>query len=253
MGHHGTDVARETADLILTDDNFASIPGGIEEGRIAYANVRKVVYLVISTGAAEIFLFLLAVLTGSPLPLLPVQLLWLNVVTNGIQDVALAFEPGEGGELQQPPRPPREPIFNRLMIERTVLSGLLMGGVTFGVFAWMLNEGWELLQARNGILLLMVLFENIQAGNCRSETRSLFRLSPWRNPLLFLGTATAQLLHIAAMYTPGLRDVLQVQPVSLQEWALLLGMALPLFLLAEVDKAVRRRSQSREKARADDK
>jgi magnesium-transporting ATPase (P-type) len=129
------------------------------------------------------------------------------------------------------------------MIERTVLSGLLMGGVTFGVFAWMLNEGWELLQARNGILLLMVLFENIQAGNCRSETRSLFRLSPWRNPLLFFGTATAQLLHIAAMYTPGLRDVLQMQPVSLEEWALLLALALPLFLLAEVDKAVRRRSR----------
>ena len=108
MGSSGTDVARETSDLILTDDNFSSIVAGVEEGRIAYANVRKVIFLLISTGAAELVLFTLALLTGLPLPLLAVQLLWLNLVTNGIQDVALAFEPGEGDELRCPPRPPRE-------------------------------------------------------------------------------------------------------------------------------------------------
>ena len=96
MGRSGTDVARETAELIITDDNFASIVAGIEEGRIAYANVRKVIFLLISTGAAELVLFSLALIFAMPLPLLPVQLLWLNLVTNGIQDVALAFEPGEG-------------------------------------------------------------------------------------------------------------------------------------------------------------
>ena len=111
MGKSGTDVARETSDLIITDDNFASIVDGIEEGRIAYANVRKVIFLLISTGAAEIVLFILALLSGLPLPLLAVQLLWLNLVTNGIQDVALAFEPGEGDELKHPPRSPNEPIF----------------------------------------------------------------------------------------------------------------------------------------------
>jgi magnesium-transporting ATPase (P-type) len=242
MGLRGTDVARETADLVLADDNFASIVAGVEEGRIAYANVRKVVFLVISTGAAEIFLFLLAIAGGLPLPLLPVQLLWLNVVTNGIQDVALAFEPGEGKELQRPPRAPGEPIFNRLMIQRTLLSGLVVGGITFFVFYWMLHTGWDLARARNGALLLMVLFENIQTGNSRSETRSLFGLSPARNPLLFFGTAAAQLLHIAAMYTPGLRDILQMQPVPFEEWALLLALALPLFVLIEVDKALRRKT-----------
>lgn len=91
-------------------------------------------------------------------------------------------------------------------------------------------------------LLLMVLFENIQTGNSRSETRSLFRMSPARNPLLFLGTAAAQLLHIAAMYTPGFRDVLQVQPVSFEEWTLLRVLALPLFVVLEIDKALRRRT-----------
>jgi magnesium-transporting ATPase (P-type) len=245
MGLRGTDVARETASLVLTDDNFSSITAGVEEGRIAYANVRKVIFLVISTGAAEIFLFLLAIAGGFPLPLLPVQLLWLNVVTNGIQDVALAFEPGEGGEMRRPPRAPREPIFDRLMIQRTMLSGILIGGTTFFAFAWMLDAGWDLARARNGVLLLMVLFENIQTGNSRSEMRSLFGLSPARNPLLFFGTVAAQLLHIAAMYTPGLREVLEVQPVSFREWAILLALALPLFMIMEVDKAIRRRFGTR--------
>ncbi|MBI2820357.1 MAG: HAD-IC family P-type ATPase [Acidobacteria bacterium] len=241
MGRRGTDIARETADLILADDNFSSIAAGVEEGRIAYGNVRKVIFLLISTGAAELILFFLAIVSGLPLPLLPVQLLWLNVVTNGIQDVALAFEPGEGGELRRQPRPPREPIFNHLLIRRTLVSALVMGGLSFAAYVWMLNQGWELAQVRNGILLLMVLFENIQAGNSRSEIRSLFQLSPWRNPFLFLGTLLAQLLHIAALYTPGLSDVLQVQPVSFLEWALCFVLALPLLGALEADKALSRR------------
>ncbi len=104
-GESGTDVARETADLIITDDNFSSIVAGAREGRVAYANVRKVIFLLVSTGFGEIVLFTLALLAGLPLPLLAVQLLWLNLVTNGIQDLALAFEKAEGDELEKPPRP----------------------------------------------------------------------------------------------------------------------------------------------------
>jgi hypothetical protein len=126
-----------------------------------------------------------------------------------------------------------------------MLSGILIGGTTFFAFAWMLDAGWDLARARNGVLLLMVLFENIQTGNSRSEMRSLFGLSPARNLLLFFGTVAAQLLHIAAMYTPGLREVLEVQPVSFREWAILLALALPLFMIMEVDKAIRRRFGTR--------
>lgn len=244
MGLRGTDVARETADLILTDDNFASIAAGVEEGRITYANVRKVIFLLVSTGAAEVFLFFLAIVAGLPLPLLPVQLLWLNLVTNGIQDVALAFEPGEGGELRRPPRDPREPIFNRLMVERTLLSALVIGGVTFLAYRWMLNDGWDLSRARNGILLLMVLFENVQAGNSRTETRSVLQLSPLRNPILLFGTLIAQLVHIGALYTPGLREVLRTQPVSLGEWGILLAVALSLFGIMEGYNALHRTSRA---------
>ena len=240
MGLRGTDIARETADLILTDDNFASIAAGVEEGRIAYANVRKVIFLLVSTGAAEVFLFFLAIVSGLPLPLLPVQLLWLNLVTNGIQDVALAFEPGEGGELRRPPRAPKEPIFDRLMVDRTLLSALVIGGVAFLAYRWMVNDGWDLARARNGILLLMVLFENFQAGNSRSGTRSVFRLSPLKNPILLFGTFIAQLVHIGALYTPGLREVLRVQPVTLGEWGMLLVLALSLLGVMEGDKALRR-------------
>jgi magnesium-transporting ATPase (P-type) len=241
MGLGGTDVARETADLIITDDNFASIVNGVEEGRIAYANVRKVIFLLISTGAAELVLFTLALLGGLPLPLLAVQLLWLNLVTNGFQDVALAFEPGEGDELRCPPRPPRESIFNRLMIERVVLSALVIGSVAFMVFQWQLVRGFSLEEARNGTLMLMVLFENIHVFNSRSETLSVFRHNPMRNPLLLFGTATAQLIHVGAMYTPWISDVLRIQPISPQHWAELLVLALSVLVIMEAHKFLRRR------------
>jgi magnesium-transporting ATPase (P-type) len=238
MGKSGTDVARETAELIIMDDNFNSIVAGVEEGRIAYANVRKVIFLLISTGAAEIVLFTLALLTGLPLPLLAVQLLWLNLVTNGIQDVALAFEPGEGDELHRPPRSPRESIFNRLMVERVIVSALVIGVVAFVLFQFLLEQGYSLDEARNGTLLLMVLFENIHVFNSRSETRSVFRHSPLRNPILLFGTAAAQLIHIGAMYTPWISDVLRIQPVSFHNWLELLGMALTVLLVMELHKLI---------------
>ncbi|MCK5091575.1 MAG: HAD-IC family P-type ATPase, partial [Gammaproteobacteria bacterium] len=208
MGKSGTDVAREASDMMLADDNFASIVNGVEQGRVAYANVRKVVFLLISTGMGELVLFLLSLLSGLPLPLTAVQLLWLNLVTNGIQDVALAFEPAEGDELRREPRPPKESVFNRIMIQRVILSAVVIGTAAFMTFQWFLSLGYEIDQARNGTLLLMVLFENIHAFNSRSETRSVFIHNLLSNPFLLYGTIGAQLLHIGAMYTPGLRDVL---------------------------------------------
>jgi magnesium-transporting ATPase (P-type) len=236
MGKKGTDVARETAELIVTDDNFASIVAGVEEGRVAYANVRKVIFLLISTGGAEIALFTLALVSGLPLPLTAVQLLWLNLVTNGIQDVALAFEKAEGDELARPPRSPGEAIFNRLMVERVLLSALAIGTLAFLIFQWLLATGYSLDEARNGTLLLMVLFENVQVFNSRSETRSAFRHNLLSNPLLLFGTAAAQLVHISAMYTPWLREVLGVQPVGLAHWSQLLGIAMSLLLVMELHK-----------------
>jgi magnesium-transporting ATPase (P-type) len=180
-------------------------------------------------------------LSGLPIPLLAVQLLWLNLVTNGIQDVALAFEPAEGGELRRPPRPPREPIFNRLMIERVVLSASVIGTMAFVVFEWLLQRGFSLEEARNGTMLLMVLFENFHVFNSRSEYKSAFMHNPLRNRLLLLGTAGAQLIHIGAMYTPWISEVLQIQPVSLELWIEMLSIAATVFVAVELHKWLRRK------------
>lgn len=238
MGKSGTDVAREAADLVITDDDFASIVAGVEEGRVAYSNVRKVVYLLIATGVAEIFLVLLAVAFGDPLPLLPAQILWLNLVTNGIQDVALAFEPGEGDELQRPPRSPGEPIFNPLMLARVAASAALIGALGFAIFHVLLERGWEVSDARNVLLLFLVFCENILVGNARSETRSVLRLSPLRNKLLLVGTVAAQGVHLVAMHTPGLSGLLEIHPIGLREWVLLLALAVTVFAADEVLKLV---------------
>ena len=248
MGKSGTDVARESAALILTDDNFSSIVAGVEEGRVAYANVRKVIFLLISTGAAELVLFTLALLTGLPLPLLAVHLLWLNLVTNGIQDIALAFEPAEGGELNKPPRPPNEAIFDRMMIERVITAAVVIGVTAFILFNSLINAGLNVDEARNSTLLLMVLFENIHVLNCRSEKRSIFKHSLLANPLLILGTLAAQAIHIGAMYTPWLRDVLNIRPVSLEHWLQLFAMALIILFVMETHKFYRNHQPFKSKA-----
>jgi len=245
MGEGGTDVARGAADMILTDDNFASIVNGIEEGRIAYDNVRKVTWLLLSTGTAEVLLFFLAILTGLPLPLNAIQLLWLNLVTNGIQDVALAFEKGEPDILKRKPRPPDQPMFDRQMIQQTLLSGGYIGLVAFGVYFYLLEVvGMGEFEARNLLLLLMVLFENMHAFSCRSETRSLFRVPLAANPLLILSVLAAQGVHIAAMFIPGLNSVLGVEPVALSSWLMLLGIAATLLIFDEIAKVFHRRHQA---------
>ena len=237
MGRGGTDVAREASDLVLSDDNFATIVAGVEEGRIAYQNIRNVVYLLTAAGIAEVLTVGVAVIAGLPLPLLPVQLLWLNLVTNGIQDVGLAFERGRGDELQQPPRSPAEPIFNRLMLERGLTAGLWMSGVGLTAFVLMLETGVAVEHARNTLLMLMVLMQNVDAVNARSETRSVLRLPARNNPLLMLGVLIALGIHLAAMHLPWLQSTLSLQPPTASEWLVLPLLALSLLLVMEAHKA----------------
>lgn len=257
MGKSGTDVAREAAELVITDDNFATIVAGVEEGRVAYDNVRKVIYLLISTGAAEVILLTLAVVTGFPtaaaglavLPLLPVQLLWLNLVTNGIQDVALAFEPKEDDVLRRRPRPPGEPIFNRLMIERTVVAALVIALVSYVAFVWMI-EVVELSEesTRNILLLLIVLFQNFHIANCRSETKSAFAISPLRSPILMGGVAAAFLVHFASMHIPFMQRLLRTEPVSLTTWLVVIAMASTIVVAMEFHKWSWNRRQAAQSA-----
>ena len=248
MGRTGTEVAKESADIIITDDNFASIVRGIEEGRVAYANIRKVIFMLVSTGAAEVVLFLLAIPIGLPMPMLPVQLLWLNLVTNGIQDVALAAERAEGDELSYPARRPNEPIFDHVMVRRIWHSAFVMGAGGFAVFYWLLERGYGVDQARNLLLLLFVLFENFHTFNSRSEHHSIVRQRFFANPLLVLGVVGAQALHVGAMHTPGLSDTLRLAPVPLSDWAILLLIASGLLVVMEFEKWWDRRRQAKSRA-----
>jgi magnesium-transporting ATPase (P-type) len=249
MGASGTDVAREAAELVITDDNFSTIVSGVEEGRVAYDNVRKVIYLLVSTGAAQILLLSLVMFVGRPesdsgrliLPLIPVQILWLNLVTNGIQDVALAFEPKEGDVLARPPRPPREPIFDRIMLERIVIAAALMAVVCYAVFWYVVERlGWSEDRARNATLLLLVLFMFVHIGNCRSETTSVFRLSPFKSPVLLTGALAALGVHLVAMHLPLTQRLLRLEPVGLSTFLAFSGLALSVLVVMEAHKLWRR-------------
>ncbi|TSD84047.1 HAD-IC family P-type ATPase [Mycobacterium sp. KBS0706] len=240
MGRGGTDVARDAADLILTDDNFASIVAGIEEGRVAYDNLRKVILMSISTGAAEILLMLLAALTGLPPPLTAVQLLWLNLVTNGIQDVALAFERGEPGVLQRPVRRAHAPVFDRRMIEQVALSGAAIGLICYVFYGFALSYGMSHGAAQGAILWLLVWCENAHCFNCRSETRSAFRIPIGNNPLLVGGVIATQGLQLAALAVSPLRDLLSLGALSPGEGFSLFGLGVSVLLIMELYKRFRR-------------
>jgi magnesium-transporting ATPase (P-type) len=233
----GTDVAKEVGSMIVVDDNFSSIVAGVEEGRFAYDNVRKVIYLLISTGAAEIVLFIASIFAGLPLPLLAVQLLWLNLVTNGIQDVALAFEAGEPGAMKRSPRKPSEKIFNSLMIRQTVVSGATMGAIVFGLWMYLIQYlKMDEISSRNMILLLMVFMQNFHAFNCRSERVSAFKVPIKRNLILVFGVLAAQGLHILSMQIPFMQNILRVEPISLLNWLNILILAIPILVVMELFK-----------------
>ncbi len=239
----GTDVAKEVGSMIVTDDNFASIVAGVEEGRFAYDNVRKVIYLLISTGAAEVLMFMAAIITGLKIPLVAVQLLWLNLVTNGIQDVALAFEGGEPGAMKRKPRRPDEKIFDSQMVSQTAVSGMVIGSLAFGFWYWLMEieKVESLASARNSVLLLMVLLQNVHVFNCRSESVSAFRVPINRNYILLFGVVIAQGIHILSMRLPFMQSILGVETVTLSQWFIALGLALTVLFAMEIFKWLARR------------
>ncbi len=241
MGKGGTDVAREAADLILTDDNFASIVAGIEEGRVAYDNVRKVILLLVSTGAAEILLMLLAAAFRLPPPLSAVQLLWLNLITNGVQDVSLAFEKGEPGVLLRGPRAAHSPVFDRRMIEQVALGGMTIGLSSFALYFALLQAGTPYGAAQGSILWTLVWCENAHCFNCRSEVRSVFRVPFAHNRLLVAAVLGTQLLQIAVLRLPGLQELLSLQALTLADGLRLACVVLLVLGAMEAYKWVRPR------------
>jgi Ca2+-transporting ATPase len=242
MGRAGTDVAKEASDMVLTDDNFASIFNAVKEGRIVFDNIRKVTFFLIPTGVAAILSILGAVVMGIPIPYVPAQLLWINLVTNGLQDVALAFEPGEKGILDRPPRNPLEGLMSRLLVERTLLVGVLIAAGVVYNFVTALNAGDSLEKARTVAVTTMVFFQFFQAWNSRSELQSIFRIQLLSNPFLFFSMIAAFLAQLAVIYVPSLQWIFRTEPISTGEWLRILIVASSVIAAVEADKFFRRRT-----------
>jgi Ca2+-transporting ATPase len=217
-----------------------SIYAAVEEGRITFDNLRKVTHFLISTGAAEVIMILTALSAGWPLPLVAAQILWLNLVTNGLQDVALAFEPGEPGVLKRPPRPRAEGVMSRLLWERTLVTGLVMAAGTLALFRWELDQTGSLTSAQTVALTTMVLFQMFHVGNCRSDYVSAFKRSPFSNPFLFIATAAALLIHVGALYFAPTQLVLRVEPIGIEAWGRIVAVASTIVVAIELHKLVRR-------------
>lgn len=242
MGAKGTDVAREASEMVLSDDNFVSIVAAVEEGRVTFDNIRKVTLFLVSTGAAEVFGIIVAVWLQWPLVLLPAQLLWLNLVTNGFQDIALAFEPAERGVLRRPPRPSTGGVLDRMLWERVAIGGLVMGTGMLIMFRWELDATGSLAQARTVALTTMVIYQVFQAGNCRSETDSVLFRNPLSNPFLFFATVAAVGVHVAALHLPFMQYVLRVEPIGPGAWIRIVLMATSILVAMELHKILRHRT-----------
>jgi magnesium-transporting ATPase (P-type) len=241
MGRDGTDVAREASDMVLTDDDFSSITSAVEEGRVVFDNVRKVTYFLLSTGAASIVAIIASIAAGLPLPYVPAALLWLNVVTNGLQDVALAFEPGEPDVLDRPPRPRDEGIVSPTLWVRTALLGVTMAAGSLWLFVWAIDAGLDPAQQRGAALTTLVVAMALHAGNARSERQSVFTMNPAGNRFLLVAVVLTLTIHVGALYWAPTQRVLQIAPVTAAGWIRMLAVGLAVILVSEVHKAVSRR------------
>jgi magnesium-transporting ATPase (P-type) len=242
MGKKGTDVAREASDMVLSDDNFASITSAVEEGRVVFDNIRKVTYFLLSGSSVGVVLtILVAMLVGWPLPFLAVQILWFNLVTNGLQDVALAFEPKEPGLLGQPPRSPGEGVLTRGVVVRMVIVGSFIAAATLAVFAWSMAQTDDLSEVRSVTMTLIVFFQFFHVYNCRSMRRSISEIPIFANPFLFVSVVLAVLAQVAVLHVPFLQLIFQTTPLTAEQWMLVISVGMSVVVLEEINKAVLRR------------
>ncbi|MBR0431373.1 HAD-IC family P-type ATPase [Candidatus Saccharibacteria bacterium] len=235
----GSDVAKETGDMIIADDNFATIVTGVREGRKAYKNIRNVIYLLLSTGLAEIILFVISVFAGLPMPLTAVQLLWLNLITNGIQDNMLAFEKNSIGLMKEKVRGTREGIVDRLLLSETFVAAMTIAVVGFILYNYLYNVlGLDLELARTYLLVAMVFMENIHIFNCRSEKVSLFKIKVRDNKLVVLALTMMIILQIMIVSVPGVGAIFGLDRIPLVHTLELLLLAVPVLVAMEIFKLV---------------
>ncbi|MDH7480835.1 MAG: HAD-IC family P-type ATPase [Armatimonadota bacterium] len=236
MGISGTDVAKEAADMILLDDNFATIVSAVEEGRAIFANIRKVVQYLLSTNTGEVFIYLTTILSGLPLPLFPVQILWINLVTDGFCTAPLSFEPKEPGLLKEPPRDPKERIVNRYVVSNIVFVALFMLIGTFSLYYWGLGS-IGIWKARTFAFVVMALFQAFNALNVRSSRYSLFKIGVLTNPYLLAGATASAVAQIASVHLPFFQTIFRTVALNLSEWTIMVAVSSSVFIAEEIRKA----------------
>jgi len=239
MGITGTDVAKEASAMILLDDNFATIVGAVREGRRIYDNIRRFARYAVTTNSGEIWTMFLAPLFGLPIPLLPIQILWINLVTDGLPGLALTAEPEESNIMRRPPRPPQESLFARGLGWHVLWVGPLMAALTLGTQAWSLATGTGHWQTMVFTVLCWCQLAHVLA--IRSERDSLFSLGLFSNMPLFGAVSLTFLLQLATIYVPSLNHVFKTAPLSLREFAMTLVIGAVVFMAVEVEKWLKRR------------
>jgi Ca2+-transporting ATPase len=239
MGITGTDVAKESADMVLTDDNYASIVSAIEQGRIIYSNIRKFVYYLLSCNLAEIATIFLATLYTGSSPLTPLQLLWLNLITDGAPALALATEKGDPDIMDHPPRPPSEPIINRLMRTGLAIQTIAITSVTLGAYliGLQLFSG-EPLVASTMAFVTLSFSELLRAYTARSERYPVHRIGIFNNRLMNLAVITSLLLLVAVIYTPFLQPIFNTTDLGWDQWRYILPLLFVPSIAAELTKVL---------------
>ena len=239
MGRGGTEVAKEAADMVLTDDNFASIEAAVEEGRCVFDNLTKFIVWTLPTNMGEGLVLLTAIAFGAVLPILPVQILWINMTTAVALGLMLAFEPKEPGIMQRPPREPDQPILTGVLIERTVLVSFLMLAGAYGVFLWELDRTGSIVAARTAAVNVFVMVELFYLFNCRSLEHTVFHVGLFSNPWIWRGMAAMIGLQLLLTYSSSMNRLFHTASIDGTSWALILVAAVTVYLVVEAETWLR--------------
>ncbi len=241
MGITGTDVAKATADMVLTDDNFATIVAAVEEGRRLFDNLVKFITWTLPTNGGEGLVILVSILLGAALPILPVQILWINMTTAVLLGLMLAFEPMEPDVMKRPPRDPKASILSGVLLWRVVLvSGILLAGA-FGLFVMEKKMGAHVAQARTVAVNVFVMVELFYLFNCRSLSSSMWSLGPLSNPWVIVGCFGMLLAQLLFTYAPFMNSLFHSAPVGLDSWGRVLLVAVAGYMIVEMEKGIRRK------------
>lgn len=225
MGITGTDVTKESAAMILRDDNFATIVAAIEEGRVIYSNIRKFIRYLLSCNIGEVFTMFVGMLIGFPLPLLPIQVLWVNLVTDGLPAIALGFEPAEKDIMMRPPRGAKENIFSQGLLNLILFRGVIIGVSTLAVFASIFHFTSSVETARTAAFVTLVMTQLMHVFECKSERKNIFEVPFFNNIALVLATMCSLTMILSAVYIPFMQEIFKTVPLSVNDWILIGGFS----------------------------